>query len=100
MIRISVILRYSLDQEVRTWLYVTSYEWGYGEPSFIDRLSTILGNVVEEIREKGYPVDICKPSLSEVLRGSLDRKKYLDPICLDAAYLVVDRVYRRISRDP
>ncbi len=100
MVRVPIILRYEPGEEVRTWLYVTSYEWGYGVPSFVEKLGKVLKEIIEKLAEDGYPVAICKPTLSEILRGSPDRRRYIDSICLHTAYTVIEKVHRRMGWDP
>jgi len=100
MVKVPIILRYRSGEEVRTWIYVTSYEWGYGTPSFIEKLSYIVSKVIQELIERGYPATLCKPTLPEILRGRPDRRRYIDSNCLHTAYMIIEKVHREMGWDP
>ena len=99
-VRVPVILRFEDGREYRTTIYVTSYEWGYGEPSFVEKVRELIRKFVLEFTERGYPAAICHPTLQEVLRGTIDKRRYVTPYCADIAMWILEKVHRVMGWDP
>ena len=100
MVKVPIILRYLNGVEYRTVFYVTSYEWGYGEPTFVEKIRTIMSKIIRELASRGYPATICHPTINEILRGSIDRRRYATQTCADLAFRIIDKIHRELGWDP
>jgi hypothetical protein len=98
--RVPVILRFEDGREVKTSIYITSVEWGWGEPSFIERVRKVLYDVISELASREVMVMVCYPTIQEVLSGRVYTWRYATRQCADVARRVLELVYRRLAWDP